>query len=222
MSKFKWLFGVVLLPLAFAALCAVPARAADEVVAAVEVDADGVATDAGEAYEDAHAHPKAPLLNFDIGAAIWNLLIFGVTFALLAFFVWPPILKGLQAREEQIRTDLEGAQQARVAAQASQAQLDQQISDAQGQVQAMLAEARRDAEVAGQRIVEEAKAEAERQRTRAIADIETAKKVALSEMAGQTSEIAMTLAKQVVGRELKPDDHAELIRQSLERLPSRN
>ena len=43
----------------------------------------------------------------------------------------------------------------------------------------MLAEARKDGEATGQRIVEEAKAEAERQRERAVADIETAKKVAL-------------------------------------------
>lgn len=174
---------------------------------------------------DEHAaaeHPASPLLNVDVGAAIWNLLIFGTVFAILAFFVWPPILKGLQAREEQIRSDLEGAEQSRLQAETLRAELDKQIGDAQSQVQAMLAEARRDAETAGQKIVEDAKSEAERQRERAVADIETAKKVALSEMAGQTAEIAMTLAKQVVGRELKADDHADLIRQSLDRLPSNN
>jgi F-type H+-transporting ATPase subunit b len=30
------------------------------------------------------------------------------------------------------------------------------------------------------------------------------------------------VAKQVVGRELKPEDHADLIRQALDRLPSNN
>ena len=64
--------------------------------------------------------------------------------------------------------------------------------------------------------------EAERQRERAVSDIETAKKVAISELAGQTSDMAIQVAKQVVGRELKAEDHAELIRQSLERLPSNN
>ena len=86
----------------------------------------------------------------------------------------------------------------------------------------MLAEARRDAETNGQRIVADAKAEAERTRDRAIADIETAKKVALADLAGQTSDMAMQVAKSVVGRELRPEDHADLIRQSLDRLPSNN
>ncbi len=70
--------------------------------------------------------------------------------------------------------------------------------------------------------VEEAKDEAARQRDRAVAEIETAKKVAISDLAGQTSDMAINVAKQVVGRELKADDHADLIRQSLDRLPSNN
>ena len=53
-------------------------------------------------------------------------------------------------------------------------------------------------------------------------EIDTAKKVAISELAGQTSDMAIQVAKQVVGRELKADDHADLIRKSLERLPSNN
>ena len=86
----------------------------------------------------------------------------------------------------------------------------------------MLTSARKDAESAGQRIVEDAKAEADRQRERAVNEIDTAKKVAISELAGQTSDMAIQVAKQVVGRELKADDHADLIRKSLERLPSNN
>ena len=86
----------------------------------------------------------------------------------------------------------------------------------------MLASARKDAEASSQRIVDAAKQEADRQRERALGEIETAKKVALSELAGQTSDMAINVAKQVVGRELKADDHADLIRKALERLPSNN
>jgi len=223
-----------------ATMAAPPLLAQDTPVAEVEADSEMLSEDdAGVASEepgdehpaehgaehaegDAEAHPVSPLLNVDIGSAIWNLLIFGAVFLILAFFVWPPILQGLQAREEKIRSDLVGAEEARKEAAMLKTDLQAQLDDAQTQVQAMLAEARRDAESAGQRIVDQSKEEADRQRTRAVADIETAKKVALSEMADQTSNIAMALAKQVVGRELKADDHAELIRQSLDRLPSKN
>ncbi|MEP3834045.1 MAG: ATP synthase F0 subunit B, partial [Rhodopirellula bahusiensis] len=90
------------------------------------------------------------------------------------------------------------------------------------QVQTMLADARRDAEANGQKIVDAAKVEAAAQRERALSDIENAKKVAMAEMAGQTSNLAMQVARSVVGRELSADDHADLIRQSMERLPSQN
>ena len=183
---------------------------------------------AGDGHEDANAHGAAdppgtpPLLSFDIGSAVCNIAIFLGVFAILAKFVWPVILGGLQAREDKIHSDLVAAEHANTEAKALLVDYQAKLDDATSQVQAMLAEARKDGEATGQRIVEEAKSEAERQRERAVADIETAKKVALSELAGQTSDMAINVAKQVVGRELKADDHADLIRQALERLPSNN
>jgi F-type H+-transporting ATPase subunit b len=171
-----------------------------------------------------HGDPPGmpPLLSFDIGSAVCNIAIFLGVFAILAKFVWPVILDGLQARENKIHEDLEAAQNANAEAKTLLADYQAKLDDIASQVQSTLAEARKDGEATGQRIVDEAKAEAERQRDRALADIETAKKVALSELAGQTSDMAINVARQVVGRELKADDHAELIRQSLGRLPSNN
>ena len=171
-------------------------------------------------HSDHGKHP--PLLNIDIGGAIVNLAIFLGVFAILSKFVWPAILDGLRAREDKISGDLEAAERANTEAKQLLADYQAKLDDASSQVQAMLADARKDAEASSQRIVNEAKAEAERQRERAIADIETAKKVALSDLAGQTSDMAMNVAKQVVGRELQADDHADLIRQALDRLPSDN
>lgn len=176
--------------------------------------------DVHDGHETAADMP--PLLNVDLGSAIWNLLIFLVVLSILGKFVWPQILAGLQARESRIRNDLESAEKANRDAKLLLADYQRQLDEAQGKVQEMLAEARRDAERVGAGIVEEAKSDAERQRQRALADIETAKSVAMTELANQTSDLAISLARQVVGRELNPNDHAELIRQSLERIPSRN
>lgn len=202
-----------------------PSYGADEEHAGEHADsadhdhaADGTHSDDG--HGDEHGTP--PLLSVDIGSAICNVAIFLGVFAILAKLVWPAILSGLQARENKIHEDLEAAEQANADAKALLEEYQAKLDDVATQVQTTLAEARKDGEATGQRIVEEAKAEAERQRERAIADIETAKKVALSELAGQTSDMAIDVAKQVVGRELKADDHAELIRQALSRLPSNN
>jgi F-type H+-transporting ATPase subunit b len=174
--------------------------------------------------EAAHGDPPntPPLLSIDLGSAICNLAIFLGVLAILSKFVWPAILGGLQAREQKIHGDLEAAEKANQEAKSLLAEYQLKLDDAATQVQSMLATARKDAEASGQRIVDAAKEEAERQRERSLNEIETAKKVALSELAGQTSDMAISVAKQVVGRELKADDHADLIRQALERLPSNN
>lgn len=190
------------------------------VTALLTLSTIGSSAFAAESAGEAESTP--PLLQFDFGSAICNLAIFLGVFAVLAKFVWPAILSGLQAREEKIQDDLENAERANTDAKALLSEYQAKLDEAASQVQEMLASARKDAEASGQRIVEAAKEEADRQRERAVSEIDTAKKVAISELAGQTSDMAIHVAKQVVGRELKPEDHADLIRQSLERLPSNN
>lgn len=188
-----------------------------------EQDAEGKAAPAHGKGDAAHKeHYIPPLLSMNPGSAVCNIAIFLGVLAILSKFVWPAILGGLTAREEKIHADLEGAEKANADAQGLLAEYQAKLDDAASQAQAVLAEARRDAEAAGAKIVEEAKAEAQRRSDSATADIETAKQVALSDFAGQTSSMAINVAKQVVGRELKEADHADLIRQSLDRLPSNN
>ncbi len=188
-----------------------------------DVDHEHAAAGHATAEHAVEAHAATPpLLQFDLGSAVVNIAIFLGVFAILSKFVWPVILGGLKAREDKMNSDLENAERINREARSLLGEYQTKLDEASGQVQAMLAEARRDAETSAAKIVADAKADAERTRDRAIADIETAKKVALSELAGQTSEMAMNVAKSVVGRELRAEDHADLIRQSLDRLPSNN
>jgi len=174
------------------------------------------------AADAAESSSAPPLLSFDVGSAFCNLVIFLGVLVILSKFVWPVILQGLKDREDKIFDELASADKANADAQKILSEYQGKLDDAAAQVQSILAEARNDASASGQRIVEEAKQEAERQRERALSEIETAKKVALADLAGQTSDLAIGVAQQVIGRELKAEDHAELIRQSLDRLPSNN
>jgi F-type H+-transporting ATPase subunit b len=182
----------------------------------------GESEGAGHDGEHGDEAELPPILSVDPGAAVVNLAVFlGVLF-ILGKFVWPVILGGLKTREDKIASDLESAQKANEDARKLLADYEAKLSEANTEAQSILAEARRDAESNASRIVEEAKADAQRQAERALADIDNAKKVALSEIADQTSGIAMSVAKQVVGRELNPEDHADLIRNALDQLPSKN
>jgi F-type H+-transporting ATPase subunit b len=173
-------------------------------------------------HGDAHGGGGGTLLSADPGAAIWNLLIFLSVLAILTKFVWPPILAGLQARENHIREDLEGADRANKEARVLLTEYNQRLSQAQTEVQGLLAQARKDAEVSAKKIVEQAREESDQQKNRALADIEMAKRAALAEMADQTTDIAVQMARQMIGRELKAEDHAEVVRQALQGLPSKN
>lgn len=208
------------LPMLAAGLAGVAVASAP---AAVHADAVVAETEAGHLGDPlAEEEAKSPLLSFDIGSAFWNLVIFACVLAVLSIFVWPSVLGGLQSREDKIREDLVSAEKANAEAQAILAGYQSKLDEAAAQTQAMLAQARQDAETNGQKIIDQAKAEAAAQRERAVADIENAKKVAMAEIATRTSEMAMQVARGVVGRELSADDHADLIQQAMQRLPSQN
>lgn len=190
--------------------------------AEVESNSEFVESGESDAHDDHGSGDQPFLLRVDPGAAIWNLVIFLLVFGVLSKFAWPPILDGLRAREDKIRGDLENAERVRGEAEAVREDYQNKLDDAQTQVQSMLTEARNDAEQTKAKILEEAKAEADRYRDRAVAEIETAKASAVSDMANLSSGIALQLAQQVVGRELNQNDHADLIQKSLENLPSTN
>ena len=90
------------------------------------------------------------------------------------------------------------------------------------EAQSVIAQARRDATAAGEQLISDAHEDANRERQRALADIETAKNAAVQEIADQSAKLAFTLARKLIHKELKPEDHTALIRESLEQFPSEN
>lgn len=150
-------------------------------------------------------------------AVVFLLLLFG-----LSMTAWKPIMDGLEKREEGIASKIASAEKAEADAAAKLGEYESKLATANQEAQEIVAQARKDAEAAGQKLVAEAQEEAVRQRERATADIESAKLVALGELTSQSTDVAMSLAQRVVGREVKADDHQNLIQEMLSKLPSNN
>ena len=167
------------------------------------------------------AESAAPPLQVRIDTMIFSLIIFGLLLLVLWKYAWGPIMQGLEKREKSIAKDIDDARTANEKAQAVLAQYEQKMQAAAEETSRMMTEARADAERARQRIVEEANAEAQRQRDRAVAEINAARDAAVRDLAERSVDSAVTLAGNLVGKELRPDDHQRLIEQSLERF-SRN
>lgn len=154
--------------------------------------------------------------------AISTLIVFGLMLLGLTAFAWKPIAAGLEKRESTIANNIASAEKAKADAATKLAEYEQKISSANEEAQQIVAQARKDAEAAGQKLIAGAQEEAVRSRERAVADIEAAKVVALGELTNQSTDLAMSLARSVVGREVKAEDHQGLIQELLSKMPSNN
>ena len=162
------------------------------------------------------------LIDLKTDKTVWSVVVFGLLFGGLYVLAWKPISEGLATRERTIAAQISEAKLAADEAMAKLKEYDAKLQTAHAQSAELITQARKDAESAGQRIIAESQAEASRQRDRALADIESAKQGALSEIAGKSTDIAFSLARRVVGRELKAEDHKQLIAESLTKMPSQN
>ncbi len=154
--------------------------------------------------------------------SIATAIVFGVLMFFLTAYAWRPIAEGLEKRESAIAANIQNAERAARDAAAKLAEYEKKLADAAQEAQRIVVEARKDAEAAGQRLIATAQEEAARQRERAVAEIDSAKRVALSELAQQSTEVAVSLAQRIVGREVKANDHQGLILDMLNKLPSKN
>lgn len=175
---------------------------------------DPTSAHAGEAQDS--------LIDFKTDKTIWSAVVFVLLFGGLYALAWKPISQGLSMREQTIAAQIADAKRSADEAMAKLKEYDAKLQTAHAQAADLITQARKDAESAGQRIVAESQAEAGRQRDRALADIESAKQGALSDIAGKSTDIAFSLARRVVGRELRAEDHKQLISDSLNKMPSQN
>lgn len=186
-----------------------PALAAEEHAAPAGAAADGHAS-------------KPALLDWDIGAAFWSILVFVVLLTVLRSFAWKPILDGLNRREEFIRDSLVSAKAEREQAQRQLAEYTEKLNKAREEATAIVGEGRRDAEEVKKRVVAEAKAEADAAVKRAKKDIEMARDAAVKQLHDQTIMLATSIAGKIVRQELKPQDHARLMDEALQEMGGLN
>lgn len=195
----------------------------------LEAAAAGTHVDGGTEHhadnDPTHANVSDPtfeVVDFRTDMAFFTAIVFLLLLAGLAATAWKPIMRGLEKREHRIADNIARAEKAAADATAKLAEYETKLAAAAQEAQDMLAEARKDAEATGQKMIAAAQEEAALQRDRAVADIEAAKRVALVELANQSTDVAMSLAQRIVGREVRPEDHQNLIQDMLAQLPSQN
>ena len=147
--------------------------------------------------------------------AIAAVVTFLVVFAILAKLVWPKILGGLEDRQQKIQGDIEQAEQSRAEAEKAKADFEAQLAEARKQAAETVAQAKADA----QRVADELRAandaELTQLRTKAMADIESAKSAAVAEIHAEAGTLATAVASKILGREITVTDQQQLVQESL-------
>lgn len=157
----------------------------------------------------------------DLGNIVWTLVVFLLVVFVLGKYAWGPILAGLKQREDFIHDALAKAKNDRDEAAAQLKLYEQKLADARAEASALVEEGRRDAEVVQRTIEAKAKEESEQTLQRAKREIAIAKETAIKELYTMSGRLATEIAAKIVQRELKPEDHEQLIREALDQLAER-
>ncbi len=176
----------------------------------------------GESDAGGHAAGGDNPLSLDPDLAIVTLVIFLVLLAILSKFAWGPITEALDLREKGIADQLADAKRNQEEALRLLGEHRSRMDQATQEVKGLLEQARRDGDALKQRIVSEAGVAAAAQKDRALREIEAAKNGALEELARKSVDQAVTLAGRIIGKQLSKDDHARMVQESLQQLPSQN
>ena len=126
-------------------------------------------------------------------------------------FVWPPLLRAIEARQKQIADGLAAAEQGKKSLEVSSKQAEQAIQEARDRA----AEIEAQAEKRGSQVVEEAKvaakAEGDREKAAAKADIQQEAQRARELLREQVAALAVAGAEKILRREVDAKAHAELL-----------
>lgn len=150
-----------------------------------------------------------------VGVNFWDAL-FVLLNTLTIFFVgkkflFKPVMKIIQDRQQEIDDMYDAAGKAKNNAAALEAEYQQKLSVASQTSERMVKEAVARGQSREEEILRQANREAAAIREKAAADIAQQKKKAINDAKDEISEMAMAIAGKVVGRELNAADQASLV-----------
>lgn len=157
---------------------------------------------------------------FDL--TLFAVCVFVLLLLILWKFAWGPISEALQQREDNIHGAIDKAEQLHKQAEARLAEYEEKLRGSRDEVRAILEEARKDGEAVKAAKVSEAADMIRDEKERSIRDIETAKVHALKDLAERSADMAVDLAGRVIGQQLRPEDHAQLVDEAVDRFVNRN
>lgn len=170
----------------------------------------------GKTIDDCQAAPS-PILP-ELNEIIWGTVGFLIVFGAIAKFGYPAMKKGMDARTERIRGDLDEAEATKTEAGTVLAQYQAQLADARTESARIIEEARQDADGVRTNLQTKAESDIAELRAKANAEIETAKAQAMTDLRTEVTALAIGAAERVVEHNLDRDTSIALVESYIEQV----
>ena len=146
-----------------------------------------------------------------ISVNIWQILIslinLLIMFRILKRFLFKPVKKVVDARQEQVQKLYSDADESLNSAKQMKNEYEQRLASARQEADAMIKTAQTTAQKKGDQILADAKQQAAHVKQKAEAEIAQQKKQMLQDVRGEISGLAVDIASKVVEREVNQKDY---------------
>ncbi len=157
-----------------------------------------------------------------IGVNFWTALFVLLNtvslFLVMKKYLFQPVLRMIEQRQQEIDNMYSDAGKAKAAAEEMEAQYTQKLAIAGETGERMVKEAMARGQARQEEIIAQANREAAAILEKAGADIAREKKKAMNDAKNEISGIAMAVAEKVVGRSINAQDHADLVDRFIDEL----
>ena len=149
-------------------------------------------------------------MNFNF-TLIAQALVFAAFIAFTIKFVWPPLLRAIEARQKTIADGLAAGEQGRKALETSSRQAEQAVQDARSRAADILAQAEKRSAQMIDEARNTARDEAGREKVAAKAEIEQERTRAREQLRDQVASLVIAGAEKILRREVDAKAHAQLL-----------
>jgi F-type H+-transporting ATPase subunit b len=154
----------------------------------------------------------------DLGQALMILFVFGGLLLILGKYAWKPIIGQLQRREKDITERIQDTERRNREAKELEAHYKASLDRAEAEAKQILARNLEEAARAREDLLAAARQEGNRTIEAAKAEIEMFKKAAIEELQQATAGMAVSIAGEILQRQLTPEMQEKLVEQSLTRI----
>lgn len=156
------------------------------------------------------------MLDINLGLTVYTLVLFAITMYVLYKFLFGPISKVIDQRQQAVHAQLQEAEEAKAEAQKLAAEYREQRQSARAEADEIVERAKRAGEVTREEILAKAEAEGQRRAEESRKAVEADVRQAQTALRAQAADLVVTAAERVTRRRMSDDDALRMVEEAIE------